>query len=87
MLANIFWLMHILDMETFYDHKSSVHSSGRLSLLNCSMYAQRRLQNPAGCGIYIYQHTTWKKDDIFLKKYLFYDMEVSITIYGCDKMK
>ena len=60
-----FWLMHILDMETFYDHKSSQFIQAEDWLI-VRLFHTKDLQNSnlVGTRIFIKQH----EKDIFLKK-------------------
>ena len=76
--------MHILDMETFNGHKSSVHSSGRLLIVKLfhAYFGASKIQYG---HTFMFKKTNNTKGLILRKKYLFYDMEVSITIYDRDK--
>ena len=57
MYATRFWLMHILDMETFYDHKSSQFIQAEDSLLDCS---DRDCKTQTGRNPHIFSKTTRK---------------------------
>ena len=85
MYATQIWLMHILDMETFYDHKSSqfIQAEDRLIV---RLFHRKDLQNSKLVGTHIFIKLTWKRHILKIREYLFYDKKVSITIYVRDKL-
>ena len=68
MYATRFWLMHILDMETFYDHKSSQFIQAEDSLLDCSI---EDCKTQTGRNPYIFSKIT-RKGHILEKRNIFF---------------